>query len=145
MADAVVKAKNPVPKGFQKKKPVEAPKVEVPEQLPPPPEFVVIDQPEQPVIEASTEVTTVVDTKVSTESYHEPPVTPEPKAEVDMKGLITDLMFNRFTYIMEKEAKPIAEKMVAEGPHTLHDVRWFLIRAEREQLASELSKKYGLN
>lgn len=111
-----VKVKRPVPKGFQKK-PVE--KVEQVEQLSDPPVEIIVSQ----------------------ESLQKS----ETKTEVDMAGLIKDLMFNRFFLIMEKEARPIAEKMVSEGSLTLHDVKWFLAFSERVQLAKELKEKYGLS
>jgi hypothetical protein len=67
------------------------------------------------------------------------------KKEIDMHGLVRDLMLNRFFLIMEKEARPLAEKMVSEGSHTLHDVKWFLSLFERMQLAKELKEKYKLS
>jgi hypothetical protein len=76
-------------------------------------------------------------------------VLPEPvqevKKEVDMNGLVRDLMLNKYFHIFEKEARPIAEKMVREGSSTLHDVKWFLAPFERVQLAKELAEKYGLS
>ncbi len=66
-------------------------------------------------------------------------------AEIDMSGLIKDLMFNRYFHIFEKEARPIAEKMVSEGSSSLHNVKWFLASSERIQLAKELKEKYGLS
>lgn len=69
----------------------------------------------------------------------------EEKKEVDVKGLTKDLMFNRYFHIMEKEARPIAERMVKEGSETLWDVKWFLALSERQRLAKELKEKYGLS
>lgn len=66
------------------------------------------------------------------------------KKEVDIQGLIKDLMLNRYFHIMEKEAKPIAERMVNEGSETLHEVKWFLAPFERVQLAKDLKEKHGL-
>lgn len=63
---------------------------------------------------------------------------------VNMGELVRDLMFNKYYHIMEKEARPIAEKMVREGSQTLHDVKWFLAHFERVELAKELAKKHGL-
>jgi len=65
-------------------------------------------------------------------------------AEIDINGLIKDLMFNRYFHIFEKEARPIAEKMIDEGSESLHNVKWFLAHSERVQLAKELKEKYGL-
>ena len=65
------------------------------------------------------------------------------RKEVDMQGLIRDLMFNKYFHIMEKEARPIAERMVNHGFETLHEVNWFLASSERVQLAKELREKYG--
>lgn len=69
----------------------------------------------------------------------------EEKKEIDVRGLVRDLMFNKYFHIMEKEAKPIAEKMVKDGSSSLHEVKWFLAYSERVQLARELAEKYGLN
>ena len=78
-------------------------------------------------------------------SKSEQDVPPPERPAVDMAGLIRDLVFNRYHHIMEKEAKPIAEKMVREGSHTLHEVKWFLAHSERVQLAKELAQKHGLS
>ena len=62
-----------------------------------------------------------------------------------MKGLVHDLMLNRYFHIFEKEARPIAERMVKEGSQTLLEVKWFLAMSERQQLVNELKEKYGLS
>jgi hypothetical protein len=67
------------------------------------------------------------------------------KKEIDIRGLVRDLMFNRFFHISEKEARPIAERMAADGSTSLHGVTWFLAGFERAQLAKELKEKYGLS
>lgn len=64
---------------------------------------------------------------------------------VNMGELVRDLMLNRYFQIMEKEARPIAEKMVKEGSASLHEVKWFLTYSERVQLAKELKKKHDLD
>jgi hypothetical protein len=66
------------------------------------------------------------------------------KKDIDMNGLVRDLMLNRYFHIMEKEARPIAEKMVSDGSASLHEVKWFLAHSERVQLAKELAEKYGI-
>ena len=64
-------------------------------------------------------------------SVENTPVEINAAVEIDMNGLVKDLMFNRYFHIMEREAKPIAEKMVNEGTSSLHDVKWFLAYQER--------------
>ena len=115
MADEA-KTKRPVPPQFLKKKKEseEAKTVQFTEQLPHPPEEIIV--------------------KDSAES----------QKEIDMQGLVRDLMLNKYFLIMEKEARPMAEKMVNEGSETLHNVKWFLAHSERVQLAKELKEKYGL-
>ena len=61
-----------------------------------------------------------------------------------VKELTIDLMNNRYFQILEKEARPLAERMLNEGSESLHDVKWFLAYSERVQLAKELKEKYGL-
>jgi hypothetical protein len=99
--------------------------------------------------------TVVVETKVQASNFEQvqqvdqtevlQETVQKPKKEVDMNGLIRDLMLNKYFHIFEKEARPIAEKMVREGSATLHDVKWFLAPFERVQLAKELAEKYGLS
>lgn len=110
------KTKRPVPPQFLKKKKEteEAKTSQLIGQLPPTPEEIIV--------------------KDLTKS----------QKEIDMQGLIKDLMFNKYFLIMEKEARPIAEKMVNEGFESLHEVKWFLAHSERVQLAKELKEKYGL-
>lgn len=115
MADEV-KPKRPVPPQFLKKKKAEEAKAtQLAEQLPPPPEEIIVND------------------------------FAEPQKEVDIQGLIRDLMFNKYFHIMEKEARPIAERMAKEGAAALHDVKWFLALSERQQLAKELKEKFGLS
>lgn len=64
--------------------------------------------------------------------------------EVDVQGLTRDLMFNKYFHILEREARPIAERMLKDGADSLNEVKWFLSPAERRQLAKELKEKYGL-
>ena len=119
MADEV-KPNRPVPPQFLKKKKekeAELAKFEA-EQLPDPPVEIIVEQ--------------SVDQQADS------------KKEIDFQGLVKDLMFNRYFHIMEKEAKPIAEKMILEGSEVLHGVKWFLAASERVQLAKELKEKYGL-
>lgn len=71
-------------------------------------------------------------------------IVPELARQIDVSTLVKDLMFNRYFHIMEKEAKPIAERMVNEGSETLHEVKWFLAPFERVQLAKDLKEKHGL-
>lgn len=115
MADEV-KQKRPVPPQFLKKKKEteEVKTVPLAEQLPPPPEEIVVEQ------------------------------LVEPQKEIDMKGLIRDLALNKYFMIMEKEARQLAERMLNEGSESLHDVKWFLAHSERVQLAKELKEKYDL-
>ena len=70
--------------------------------------------------------------------------TPENKKEIDIKGLISDLMHNKYFQIMEKEASPIAKSMIEEGASYLCNIRWFLTQNERLQLSKELAEKYCL-
>lgn len=117
---AEVKPKRPVPPQFLKKKKEKeelAKKQEI-EQLPPPPTEIIIEEP----------IVTIHETK----------------KEIDINGLTRDLVLNRFYRIMEKEARPIAERMAKEGAAALHDVKWFLALSERQQLANELKEKFGL-
>lgn len=64
---------------------------------------------------------------------------------VDFQALVRDLMLNKYFQIMEKEARPIAERMVREGSQALHEVRWFLSSQERVDLAKFLAQKHGLD
>ena len=64
--------------------------------------------------------------------------------DVNVEALTRDLMNNRYFHIFEKEARPLAERMLNEGSESLHDVKWFLAYSERVQLAKELKEKYGL-
>lgn len=64
--------------------------------------------------------------------------------EIDLGGLIKDLMFNRYFCITKLEARRIAERMVSKGSAALNDVKWFLTHVERVQLAKELKEKYNL-
>jgi hypothetical protein len=115
MADEV-KAKRPVPPQFLKKK--KEAEQQISEKLPDP-------------------LTEIVSPVVETQKV--------PEKEIDMRGLIRDLMFNRYFHIMEKEAKTMAEKMVKEGSDSLREFKWFLAVTERAQLAKELKDKYGLS
>jgi len=110
-----VKPKRPVPPQFLKKKKAEEAKATQLAEQLPPP-------PEEIIVENFIE-----------------------KKEVDIQGLIRDLMFNKYFHIMEKEARPIAERMAKEGAAALHDVKWFLALSERQQLAKELKEKFGLS
>lgn len=62
-----------------------------------------------------------------------------------LQGLTRDLANNKYFLIFEREARPIAEKMIDRGAVALHEVSWFLAHSERVQLAKELKEKYGLN
>lgn len=75
-------------------------------------------------------------------------VSEEQKTEVktvDFQALVRDLMLNKYFQIMEKEARPIAERMVRDGSQALHEVRWFLSSQERVDLAKFLAQKHGLD
>lgn len=109
-----VKTKRPVPPQFLKKK------KETDTQV------------EKPIEHQSDAIITVVSIQ-NTE-----------QKEVDMTGLVRDLMFNRYFCITEKEAKPIAERMVKEGAKSLLEIKWFLALSERQQLSKELKQKYDL-
>lgn len=69
---------------------------------------------------------------------------PESPKQIDFDALVKDLMFNKYFQIMEKEARPIARKMIDEGFEKLRDVKWFLSQSERIQLAKELKDKHVL-
>lgn len=126
----VTKPKRPVPPQFlKKKKPVEPAQVEVS------PEFSPAEVPAEKLPDPTPETPIAVEP---------PPPIAEETPPVDMEGLVRDLVLNRYFRILEKEARPIAEKMVKEGAQTLHDVKWFLARSERVELAQALSKKYGI-
>lgn len=122
------RTKKPVPPQFAKKKEVEQLKKS--------------ETPENVILPKISEPIDVILPKISEPINF---VVKENKKEINLNHLVNDLANNKYFCISEKEAQPIAERMIKEGAKTLHDVKWFLALFERVQLAKELAEKHGLS